>query len=317
MKKLAVIFILAILAMLPSCTGTVPTRITGFAMDTEISVTVYGDTNLASEVLHAVTALENEISWSIDGSAVYRLNQSGEAESRTLCDIIAAANELYRDTDGRYSIAVRELCNLWDINSGEQKIPSDADIAAVLRRTGSMPTVSGDKVTLSGGQAVDLGSLGKGAACDKAAELFKIRNQSGIAAIGSSLALCANKPDGEKWTVAVASPDDKNKSVGVLYLDGDCFVSTSNGAERGFTLNGKRYHHIIDAVTGYPSQSDVKSVAVIAKSGVMSDALSTACFIVGYDESVKLLGKYDAKAVFVLQNGQTKCFGDLEFEVAK
>ncbi len=317
MKRLAVVILSAILALLAACAGANPTRISGFAMDTDISVTVYGDSEIASDILNAVTALENKISWSIEDSDTYILNSSGQVTSKLLADIISVAGELYNDTDGAYSLAVRELCALWDINSGKEKIPSKSELEAVLTRTGSMPTVQGEKISLSKGQSIDLGSLGKGAACDIAADYFESEGRSGVAAIGSSIALCGKKPNGDKWSVAIAKPDDRNSTLGTLYLDGGSFVSTSNGLERGFTVDGKRYHHIMDAATGYPAESDIESVTVIASSGIMSDALSTACYIVGYDKAVKILDKYGAKAVFTLKSGEIKCHGELSFEVAK
>ncbi len=317
MKKATAIFISAILMIFTACATPSPTRITGFAMDTDISITVYGDSAAANGILLSVTELENKLSWNVDGSAVATLNQSGEVTDKALADIVLTAMALYDDTDGRYSLAVRELCALWNINSGESKIPTQAEIDSVLSRTGKMPTVDGSKICLSDGQGIDLGSVGKGAACDKAAELLLSAGKSGIAAIGSSLALCGTKPSGEKWSVTVASPDDRNSSMGTLYLDGGCFVSTSNGTQRGFTVDGRRYHHIFDAKSGYPSRSDIKSVTVIASSGILSDALSTACYIVGYEKARQLVEKHNARALFILDSGEIELLGELSFEVAK
>ncbi len=317
MKRIAVIFTSVILIALVSCASNAPTRITGFAMDTEVSITVYGDTKVASDILHAVTNLENEISWNVLGSDTDKLNKNGEVTSATLAQIITTVSNLTADTDGKYSLAVRELCALWDINSGSKVIPSKAEITDILARTGGMPTVNGDMVILSGNRAIDLGSVGKGAACDLAAEIFSNAGQSGIASIGSSLALCGDKPSAEYWSVTVADPDNRNMAVGTLYLDGGVFVSTSNASERGFDLDGIRYHHIMNAVTGYPSISDLKSITVIANSGVISDALSTACYIVGYDKSLTLLKKHNANAVFITANGEIRHTDGIRFEVVK
>lgn len=317
MKKTAAILISLALLMLSACADNAPTRASGFAMDTEISVTVYGDSATAGRILRSVCSLENKISWSIDGSDTYILNQSGSVESETLADIITATRDLCNATDGQYSLAVRELCALWDINSGEKIIPSDNDIAAVLSRTGGIPTVNKSTIALTDGSAIDLGSVGKGAACDIAAQIFAEDSSVGIAAIGSSLALCGDKPNGEQWTVSVAQPDNINQSAGTLYLDGGVFVSTSSDSQRGFERDGIRYHHIINAVSGYPVNSGLRSVTVIADSGVLSDALSTACFIVGYEKSLELLAEYNAQAVFITDSGEVISTSGLTFEVAK
>ena len=67
--------------------------------------------------------------------------------------------------------------------------------------------------------------------------------------------------------------------------------------------DGIRYHHILDRNNGYPATSGLSSVTVVCKSGIDSDGLSTACFILGMDASKKLLEQYKAEAVFVDING--------------
>ena len=67
--------------------------------------------------------------------------------------------------------------------------------------------------------------------------------------------------------------------------------------------DGVRYHHIFDSHTGYPAEAGLSSVTVISSSGSDSDALSTACFALGYDKSLSLLKKYNAEAIFIDNQG--------------
>ena len=61
----------------------------------------------------------------------------------------------------------------------------------------------------------------------------------------------------------------------------------------------RQYHQILDPSTGYPEESGVISVTVICNSGIICDALSTACFVLGAAEGMKLAEKYGAEAIFV------------------
>ena len=73
---------------------------------------------------------------------------------------------------------------------------------------------------------------------------------------------------------------------------------TSGTYERYVEYDGIKYHHILDTVTGYPVDNDIKSVTIISESSLEGDALSTICLILGEDGSKEILNKYNAKAVF-------------------
>ena len=65
-----------------------------------------------------------------------------------------------------------------------------------------------------------------------------------------------------------------------------------------------RYHHILDPKTGTPAVSDVRGVTVLLKDGLLSDGLSTACFILGPEKGMALAAEYGAEALFILSDGE-------------
>ena len=74
-----------------------------------------------------------------------------------------------------------------------------------------------------------------------------------------------------------------------------CFIETGTV----FIKDGKRYHHILDPKTGYPVWNGLDSVTIVCDNGLLADGLSTACFVLGMDDAMELLEKYDADAMFV------------------
>ena len=103
----------------------------------------------------------------------------------------------------------------------------------------------------------------------------------------------------KKINVGIRNPrGEANDYMGILSLK-DCCISTSGDYEKVLTVNGKKYHHILNPKTGYPAESGLMSVTIVCDSGLLSDALSTACFVMGYEKSLPLLKEFDAEAVFI------------------
>ena len=153
-------------------------------------------------------------------------------------------------------------------------------------------------------------------ACDMLKTYLDSSNMQGaVISVGGSILAWGNyNKAGDKWQIAVAHPRNEGEYLGVLSLD-EGFVSTSGDYERFFEKDGKRYHHILDATTGYPAETDTISVTVVCDNGLISDALSTACFILGEENSRELLGEYNASAVFVDKDMNISIVGDIDFEV--
>lgn len=157
----------------------------------------------------------------------------------------------------------------------------------------------GDKCTL------DLGAVGKGIACDVVQDYLKKQKEvsGAVIAVGGSILLYGSKADGSDWNVAVQNPRGQDgEAMGVLSLSGTTNVSTSGDYEKYFMQDGKRYHHILDPSTGYPADSGLISVTIVSDSGLLSDGLSTACFVFGKEKGQKLLETYGAEGIFIDQN---------------
>ena len=112
------------------------------------------------------------------------------------------------------------------------------------------------------------------------------------------------KPDGSDWKVAVTDPRDvEGDYLGAITLEGGEFLSTSGDYEKYFMEDGKSSSRhapwILDPKTGYPVLNGLDSVTVVCDSGLLADGLSTACFVLGMDDALELLEKYNAEAVFV------------------
>ncbi len=282
---------------------------TSVAMGTVITVKLFGFgvENDLDRIETEINGLESSVlSWRKEGSDIYRINEgagSPVSVSPDTVEIIGQCIDISGDCDGVFDITVGNVTKLWDFGGDNQRLPLESEIKTALADVGyKNVSVSGNAVQIKKGQSLDLGAVGKGFTCDKIKELLdKGRTKSAVVSIGGSLLIYGSRT----FSVGIVNPDNDKQSMGTLKLKDTC-VSTSGDYEKYFEQDGKRYHHILNATTGYPATSEFKSVTVVCESGIISDALSTVCYIVGYRKSIEILEKYDAEAVFIFNNNAVK-----------
>lgn len=253
--------------------------------------------------LDALLSVQNK------NSNVYRLNteKSLNVSDDTL-SIINRSLEINSLTDGAFDITTQHLSALWGFYSGlENRVPSEDEIKSVLSDVGSQHVkISGSKVSLDSETSIDLGGIAKGYASQRAAQIFEEKGiTSALISLGGNVRAVGKKPDGSMWNVAVTNPDDPDSSVGTLSVC-DKAVITSGDYQRYFVENGKTYHHIIDASTGFPADSGLRSVTVVSEDDCLADALSTALFVMGIDRGAMLCRNNSDKfgAVFIADDGR-------------
>jgi thiamine biosynthesis lipoprotein len=233
-----------------------------------------------------------------------------------ITELVRQCRELSELSGGVFDVTVGGISQLWSIGEEDERIPSAEEIEAELKNTGYGKIKISDKsLSLPEGVKLDLGAVGKGAACDLVKAYLDTSDMQGaIISVGGSILAWGNyNKAGDKWQIAVSHPRNEGEYLGIISLD-EGFVSTSGDYERYFEKDGKRYHHILDATTGYPAETDVISVTVVCDSGAMADALSTACFILGEEKSKPILEKYGASAIFVDKDSDISIVGEIDFE---
>ncbi len=288
------------------------------AMGTVVTQKVYGEfaAKDIEKTKAMIDSLDNMISWRKSDSEIAKLNSGETLSVDYLINAIKQCSEISTLSGGVFDVTVGGISGLWNIGEENERIPSDDEIKAELQNVGYGKIKLGkDKVELPDGVKVDLGAVGKGMACDVINAYFETSDMQGaiVSVGGSILAWGDYNKAGDKWQIAVAHPRNEGEYLGIISLD-EGFVSTSGDYERYFEKDGKRYHHILDATTGCPAETDVISVTVVCDSGIVSDALSTACFILGEERSIELLKKYNASAVFVDKDMNISTVGEIDFE---
>ena len=256
-----------------------------------------------SELLHKYHNMWNTKD---ENSEISRLNQAlGTAPvhvSEDTLELLTEAKKYSIDTNGFFDITIGAAADLWNIPDNP-RVPANEELIDVIHKTGfSLLEINEADSTAylsKNGARVTLGGIAKGYAADKLAEIMKKENiGSALINLGGNVYALGKNEDGKPWQIGIADPKISSKLIGTLSISNKAVV-TSAGSYRYFESNGVRYHHILNPFTASPANSGLLSVTIISANSTLADMLSTACFVIGYDQSLPLLKEYGVEAIFV------------------
>ena len=293
---------------------------TVFALGTVCSIQVFTEKPQAEfePVLQACTRrleeLERHLSANAESSTLIDINNaSGVSAVGVPADIyplFKRAVFFAEKTDGAFNPVIGSVVKLWNIGFENARKPEDRDIREALFRTDYKDLeLTGTAVFLKkAGMKLDLGAIAKGFAAD---ELTRIVKEAGIAHalidIGGTISAVGKRPDGNLWKIGIRDPRVQQGQPIISTPVENLSISTSGSYERYFEQDGVRYHHILDPATGYPVRNNLTAVSVFSNSATDADALSTACFVLGYEKAVALLsGLPGTEALFIFDDNSIR-----------
>lgn len=262
--------------------------------------------------LDEVERLESQLSHYRSDSDVCDLNTWAQYRpvivEPGLFNLLQLAVRLSDTTEGAFDCTAGPLVKCWGFFRGRGRMPQEADIAEARRRVGSdlleLDAAARTVRFQEEGVEVHLGAIGKGYAVDAIVAILREYNVSAalVHGGGSTIYGLGAPPGEEAWEIGIRDPRAEARRLGVVRLKDRAF-STSGDYEQFFEANGRRYSHILDPRTGHPAQG-LWSAAISAESATLTDALSTAAFVLGTDGTRSLLNRYPgAGAVLIPDPG--------------
>lgn len=278
-------------------------RDTQVMMGTFVEV-ISPDKDASNIVFGEIKRIEGLLSKYKEDSEIAKLNKLGKLKvSPDTFYVLQKAKKIWQLSDGAFDITVGPLMDLWGFTDKKYYLPKDEEITQTLNKVGF------DKIIFNiddnvvefkiPGMKIDLGAIAKGYAVDCAIKKLKERGIKSCLINSGGQIYCLGDKFGRPWNVAVKAPRNKN-FWNYLKLKDEA-VATSGDYEQYFMNKGKRYAHIFNPKTGYPSNSGIVSVTVIAPDGLTADALATSIFILGKDKGLKLAKKFNNVDVEIIE----------------
>jgi thiamine biosynthesis lipoprotein len=267
-----------------------------FAFGTLVDITLYGvKPEPARQAVQAVDAMfqQQHHDWHAwQRGELDSLNQA-ISERRSLetdasiIQLIRLGQRFERLSQGLFNPAIGHLLKLWGFQQDEPNHapPDSEDIRKWLQARPSSLQLQIDGSSVSSDNPavkLDFGGFAKGYSVARAVELLENRGFHNLI-VNAGGDLCLRGRHGDRpWRVGIRSPDGEGV-LASLDLEGAHCVFTSGEYERYFEFNGKRYHHILDPRSGYPTDG-TRSVTVLADDATLADAAATALFVAGPTE---------------------------------
>ena len=267
---------------------------------------------LATRALDLIGDLEAQLTVYRDDSEVSRLNATAHLGpipvDPGLYNLLEIARRVNEATAGAYDVTAGALSVAWGFFRGPRRVPDPDTLDDARARTGQHHlTLDPDRRTVAfdrPGILINLGSIGKGYALDRAAALIRAHwwptpallhgGQSSLYALGAPPGTL-----GGRWEIQLRNPVDPSSPLGTIRLR-DRGLGTSGATFQRFEAGGRAYGHILDPRIGEPAAGPL-GVTVLAPTAAEADALSTAFYLLGPDGAAPILAdRPDLGAIFVL-----------------
>ena len=314
-KRLTALLSASIL-LLSGCSGLPRERsqtYTDTLFDTVISVQIFDSVD--EDVLEGCEKLckkyDSMFSNKIEDSEISRINSAGgnpvEVSKETI-KLIKKGIYYSEMSDGAFDITIAPVSSLWDFKAETPSVPSPEAIAEAVSHVNYENIIIRDNtVKLADPQAgIDLGAIAKGYIADRIKDYLEEEGvRHAMINLGGNVLAMGSKLDGSDYNIGIQKPFDETGEPITSVKISDKSVVTSGIYQRYFKADGKIYHHILDPNTGYPCENNLYSVTILTDSSLTADALSTTCFLLGYDRGMKLINQLDnVDAVFITNDNQ-------------
>jgi len=281
---------------------------TQIAMGTIVEIKILSDDDeltkrAINEALSEINRIDEIFSTFNSKSRVWNINHSKDEIiilDNEIYDFILICDSIWKITKGAFDPSLGTLTSVWGFESGSPTLPAKNIIRQAKKNAGwSKVKLLNNGLQRNINIKLDFSSIAKGYAVDKAIEIIESTGvKIALVNIGGEV-----KGIGNNWNVGIKHPRMPDLFIENINLN-EYGIATSGDYENYFIENGKRYNHIINPKTGY-SANLCKSVSIINKSGLIADALSTACFVLGVKKSLELIEELkDTECLIIDKDGK-------------
>lgn len=315
MEQKHILFILSFVLLVLSCKEEpINNKMSGEVFGTSYSVIYHSNVNYQKQFDSLFYVINKSMSTYQANSDISKINRNEAfVIDAHFAKVFDASKDIYKQTYGVFDPTIGAVVNAWNFGpeGGIERLDS-------LKIDSLMLSVGLDKVSREGlnikkqnpNTFIDFNAIAKGYGVDVISLFLESKNiHNYLVEIGGEIRASGLNLDKQSpWKVGVEEPHfDGSQSVLKAVSIHDEAMATS-GTYRKFKTdeNGNKYSHIIDTQTGYPSETNLLSISVIAKDCMTADAYATAFKAMGIDSVKEFLKTHPELKVFLIFENNNK-----------
>lgn len=279
--------------------------------------------NLKTSIDSILEAFNLSLSTYIPSSTISIFNKTPDSIQTTdtlLLNVLKASLEVAKATNGAFDPTVMPLVNLWGFGPEKRDIPDQNVLDSILLFTGyNLVEIYNEKVIKKDpGVKLDFSGIAKGYGVDIIANFLESNGITNyLIEIGGDLRANGVNSNGEFWKIGIEEPDEfaePGKQLHTTISIDNLAMATSGNYRNYFYINGIRYGHTIDPISGYPVVHELLSVTVFHPECMIADAFATAFMVTGGKKAIEISEQIEDLQVYLIyedEYGEQKVYNGL------
>ncbi|MCG9792531.1 FAD:protein FMN transferase [Flavobacterium algicola] len=252
-----------------------------------------------NEVIAEISRIEFLISDWKPSSQVSEINQYAGIRpvkvDKEVFELTKRAIQFSEITNGAFDISFAAMEKIWKFDGSMTQLPTAEKVKQAIQKVGYknilLDSVASTVFLKLEGMKIGFGALGEGYATDKCREMMRASGISaGIINASGDMSTWGNQPNGQPWSIGITNPFEPEQLLMTINLQEQA-ITTSGNYQKYVILDGKRYSHIINPVTGYPA-TGLTSVTVYGPNAEMANAFSTSLMVLGKEKAGILMNDF-------------------------
>lgn len=315
MKNLTFLFLLLFI----SCQdNTSQQRNSGAVFGTTYTIIYDSSENFQDEFDQIFDDINRSMSTYIPNSIISEVNRNRTTKIDTQFKTVFEASKIvYKQTNGRFDPTIGAVVNAWDFGpEGKIEQLDSLKIKMLMQSVGlDQVSIEGFEITKPKATKIDFNAIAKGYGVDRIGQFLKSKKVANfLVEIGGEIVCYGlNSIKNTPWNIGVQNPNIESAIpyIDTVVLKNEAMATSGTYRKYKIDEHGRRYTHIIDTKTGYPSKTNILSVSVIAKNCMIADAYATALQTMKIDELSQFLVDHPELKVHIIFENENK---ELEFK---